>query len=219
MQIWCQFKLEKYLKEYCEAYNLVEFIVNKITHSTFLSISVWIKFTMFHRTIELDVLKWWKVNSTRFLVLASIAREVLAIPVSTIAFGFVFSMRGRILDLYSICLTSKIIEVLVCTQDWIKLMPFTLLSEEHFEKLKRFEQGDSISSYEFIIFFLQMNQTPYFSLTIQIWHLRHSWNKQQVWDLYLLMIESLYVSLLSSPYSSFVWVWLLQRLCLLFASS
>lgn len=81
---------------------------------------------------------------------------------STIASKFVFSVRGRILDPYHNCLTSKTIEVLICMQDWIKLMPFTLLSEEHFEELEKFEQGDSISSYEFIIFCLQMNQTLYF---------------------------------------------------------
>lgn len=32
-----------------------------------------------NHSLELDLLNWWKVNSTRFSVLATIAREVLAI--------------------------------------------------------------------------------------------------------------------------------------------
>ncbi|XP_012574105.2 zinc finger BED domain-containing protein RICESLEEPER 2-like [Cicer arietinum] len=50
------FELDKYLAEECEPY-----------------------------FVEFDILNWWKVNSTRFPILSSIAREVLAIPVSTVA--------------------------------------------------------------------------------------------------------------------------------------
>ncbi|WVZ04310.1 hypothetical protein V8G54_025116 [Vigna mungo] len=35
--------------------------------------------------VEFDILHWWKVNSTRFPILANMAREVLAIPISTVA--------------------------------------------------------------------------------------------------------------------------------------
>nr|KYP41362.1 Putative AC transposase [Cajanus cajan] len=37
------------------------------------------------KLVELDVLHWWKVNSTRFPILANMDREVLAIPISTVA--------------------------------------------------------------------------------------------------------------------------------------
>ena len=41
--------------------------------------------------LDLDVLNWWKMNSSRFPNLASITRDVLAIPVFTVASKSVFS--------------------------------------------------------------------------------------------------------------------------------
>ena len=32
-----------------------------------------------------DILMWWKMNSSRYQVISQIARDVLAIPVSTVA--------------------------------------------------------------------------------------------------------------------------------------
>ncbi|XP_057734179.1 zinc finger BED domain-containing protein RICESLEEPER 2-like [Arachis stenosperma] len=40
----------------------------------------------------LDILGWWKVNSNRFSILANMARDILAIPVSTVASESTFSM-------------------------------------------------------------------------------------------------------------------------------
>ena len=41
--------------------------------------------------MEINVLEWWKVNSGRYLILANIARGVLAIPISTMASESAFS--------------------------------------------------------------------------------------------------------------------------------
>ena len=43
---------------------------------------------------DFDILMWWKMNSSRYRVLSQIACDVLAIPVSTIAFEFAFSTGG-----------------------------------------------------------------------------------------------------------------------------
>ncbi|CAI9301032.1 unnamed protein product [Lactuca saligna] len=43
-----------------------------------------------------SILDWWKVNSPRFPVLSLMARDVFAIPVSTVASESVFSTSGRI---------------------------------------------------------------------------------------------------------------------------
>ena len=32
-----------------------------------------------------DILTWWKINSSKFTVLPKIARDVLTVPVSTVA--------------------------------------------------------------------------------------------------------------------------------------
>ena len=44
---------------------------------------------------DFDILKWWKMNSSRYQVLSQIARDVLAIPVSTVASKSAFSTGGE----------------------------------------------------------------------------------------------------------------------------
>ncbi|KAG8491680.1 hypothetical protein CXB51_014944 [Gossypium anomalum] len=50
---------------------------------------------------DFDILLWWKVNSPRFLILSKMARDVLAILVSTVASESAFSSGGCVLDQYN----------------------------------------------------------------------------------------------------------------------
>ena len=43
---------------------------------------------------DFDILMWWKMNYFRYRVLSQIARDVLAIPISTVASEFAFSIGG-----------------------------------------------------------------------------------------------------------------------------
>ncbi|XP_031106294.1 zinc finger BED domain-containing protein RICESLEEPER 2-like [Ipomoea triloba] len=97
-----------------------------------------------------DILRWWKVNSARFPILSKLARDVLAIPISTVASESAFSTSGRVLDSFRSSLTPKIVEALVCTQDWLRLPNTPLSIEENLEELERFEkefnvEGESTS--------------------------------------------------------------------------
>jgi len=69
---------------------------------------------------KFDILTWWKGQSTRFPILSSLARDVLAIPISTVASESAFSTGGRILDDFRSSLTPFMVEALVCTQDWLR---------------------------------------------------------------------------------------------------
>ena len=90
-----------------------------------------------------DVLRWWKVNSDRFPVLSRMARDVLAVPVSTVASESAFSTGGRVLDVFRSSLTPKIVEALVCTSDWLRMANKPISVEENLDELEKFERGTS----------------------------------------------------------------------------
>ncbi|KAG7558780.1 Zinc finger BED-type [Arabidopsis thaliana x Arabidopsis arenosa] len=67
-----------------------------------------------------DVLSWWRRNCSKFIVLSEFARDVLAIQASSVASESAFSTSGRVLDPYRSSLTPYMVEVLLCTQQWLK---------------------------------------------------------------------------------------------------
>ena len=68
---------------------------------------------------EFDILKWWKLNGVKYPGLALIAKDVLAIPVSTVASESCFSTGGRVINSFRASLTPKIVEALICSQNWL----------------------------------------------------------------------------------------------------
>ncbi|KAL0694868.1 hypothetical protein Bca4012_062048 [Brassica carinata] len=62
-----------------------------------------------------DILSWWRDNSVKFPVLSEIAKDVLAIPVSSVSSEFAFSTAGRILDPYWSSLSPSMVEALILT--------------------------------------------------------------------------------------------------------
>ena len=101
--------------------------------------------------MKLDLLVWWKASEQRFPILARMARDVLAIPISTVASESAFSTSGRILDDFRSTLTPFMLEALVCAQDWLRLsIPIDI--EENLEELTMLEKGLT-----FLIFSLLLN--------------------------------------------------------------
>lgn len=49
---------------------------------------------------KFNILLWWKANTPRFLILFKMARNVLTVPISTIAFESGFNTEGRVLDTF-----------------------------------------------------------------------------------------------------------------------
>ncbi|KAA0032093.1 zinc finger BED domain-containing protein RICESLEEPER 2-like isoform X3 [Cucumis melo var. makuwa] len=43
----------------------------------------------------LDLLTWWKVNSSRFKIISQVAKDIYSIPISTVPSESAFSTRGR----------------------------------------------------------------------------------------------------------------------------
>jgi hypothetical protein len=60
------------------------------------------------------------MQSPKYPILARIARDLLAIPASTVASESAFSTGSRIISDYRSSLSSKTVEALVCLQDWFR---------------------------------------------------------------------------------------------------
>jgi hypothetical protein len=88
----CNNELDKYLAENCEG----------------------------RKDENFDILRWWKTNFGRYQVLSKMARDVLAVPVSTVASESAFSTGGRILDPFRSSLSPDMVQVLICSQNWLK---------------------------------------------------------------------------------------------------
>ncbi|KAI0530657.1 hypothetical protein KFK09_000204 [Dendrobium nobile] len=69
--------------------------------------------------IDLDILQFWKGIQYRFPAISAMARDVLCIPISTVASESSFNYSGRILDQYRSFLKHDIVEALVCSKDWL----------------------------------------------------------------------------------------------------
>jgi hypothetical protein len=66
-----------------------------------------------------DILSFCKGNEFRYPEVAAMTRDVLSIPISTVASESCFSNGGRVIDQYRSSLKPDIVETLICTKDWL----------------------------------------------------------------------------------------------------
>nr|KAJ0200015.1 hypothetical protein LSAT_V11C600314420 [Lactuca sativa] len=71
------------------------------------------------RIHEFDLLGWWKLNGVKYPTLCLIAKDILVIPISTVASESSFSTSGRIVSPHRSRLLPSTIEAIICTQNWL----------------------------------------------------------------------------------------------------
>ncbi|KAG6487738.1 hypothetical protein ZIOFF_056339 [Zingiber officinale] len=69
------------------------------------------------RITKLDVLGFWKAHQCRYPDLAQMDRDILSVPIFTVASESAFSTGGRILDQYHSAMKPNVVEALVCCRD------------------------------------------------------------------------------------------------------
>ena len=69
---------------------------------------------------DFDILMWWKCNGSKFPILQKIARDILAVPISTVASESAFSMSGNKVTKQRSRLKSDTLGALMCSQSWLR---------------------------------------------------------------------------------------------------
>ena len=70
-------------------------------------------------TQEFDILSWWKINGLKFPTFQAIARDVLAILITTVAYESAFSIGSQILTSHYSRPHHITVEASMSTRSWI----------------------------------------------------------------------------------------------------
>ncbi len=73
---------------------------------------------------EFDILKYWRGISRQFPSLSALARDILAIPISSVPSESAFSLGKKMITPCRSSLASSTIEALACYEDWLRVKGF-----------------------------------------------------------------------------------------------
>lgn len=115
-----------------EAYNkFVEKTVRKrITLKSELDMYMEDFFVKVVKDVEFDILDYWKTNAIKYKILSAMTKDILSIPMPSVASECAFSTRERLIRDHRSSLKSKIVEALICAQDWLPHIHTVESSEE-----------------------------------------------------------------------------------------
>ena len=99
------------------------------------------------------ILDWWKVNGPKYPNLQVVAKDVLAIQVSTVASESSFSTGKRVIDPHRSSLTPKTVEALICLQNWLR--SDSIMGLEYIPTIEEMQFFEEIEKgIQFLVFFL-----------------------------------------------------------------
>lgn len=83
------------------------------------SFDLYMKEERLGRGMKIDALGWWRANEQRYPCMAKMARDILAIPITTVASESTFSLGGRILTKFRQSTLPENAEAIVQTRSWM----------------------------------------------------------------------------------------------------
>ncbi|XP_059461777.1 zinc finger BED domain-containing protein RICESLEEPER 2-like [Corylus avellana] len=72
--------------------------------------------------VEFNALEWWKANTLKYRILSKVAKDILSIPITTVASESTFSAGGRVIDPHRASLAPETVKKLLCGADWVRAM-------------------------------------------------------------------------------------------------
>ncbi|KAL9689123.1 hypothetical protein QQ045_033555 [Rhodiola kirilowii] len=108
---------------------------------------------------EFKLMEWWMVNQFKYPIVSKIAKDIFAIPSSTVASEAAFSLGKRVVDPFRASLTPLMVEALVCTSDWLRAEEFDFFKEPTDEEFEMYKELEEIETN------VQLSQLPTFPPT------------------------------------------------------
>ncbi|RHN43668.1 putative HAT dimerization domain, ribonuclease H-like domain-containing protein [Medicago truncatula] len=68
---------------------------------------------------DFEMLRYWKLNAKKYLTLSIMARDILSIPITTVASNSSFSIGGSILTKYISSTFPEHVQMLICARSWM----------------------------------------------------------------------------------------------------
>lgn len=91
-------------------------------------------------TKEFNILTWWREEGDKYPTLSKVAKDVLAVPVSTIASESSFSTGGRVINPQRSSLSPKMVEALICGQSWLRSSSNKIDIRQTIEDMHKYEE-------------------------------------------------------------------------------
>uniref|UniRef100_A0ACD5UUB1 Uncharacterized protein n=1 Tax=Avena sativa TaxID=4498 RepID=A0ACD5UUB1_AVESA len=91
-------------------------------------------------TDEFNILTWWRRQQNKYPTLSKVAKDVLAVPVSTIASEASFSTGRRVINPQRSSLSPKMVEALICGQSWLRPSPNKIDIRRKIVDLHKYEE-------------------------------------------------------------------------------
>ncbi|XP_077236703.1 zinc finger BED domain-containing protein RICESLEEPER 1-like [Tasmannia lanceolata] len=82
-------------------------------------LDLYLEETKFDHKQKLNVLEYWKDNAGRYPILSKKARDLMSVPITTVATESAFSIGAKVLTKYRSSLRPENTEAVICTRNWL----------------------------------------------------------------------------------------------------